>query len=213
MKGYVERWSPLAGVLAVAGIVAAFALTTSTPSTTDSDAKIAAYFAKDAHHSRHQIGFIVSVIGVMFLLWFFSQLRTRIAADEGPNPRLGALLWGAGVASGVLWLCSFALFAGPGFAADDTSKFHLDPNTFRLENDTGYALWVAAIMVGALAVWAASAAAFRSGLFPRWFAWVGVVVGVVQLFAFAFVPVFFYWGWILIAAVLVSRKPRRMQPG
>jgi hypothetical protein len=206
MKGHWERWNPLAGVLAVAGVVVAFALTTSSPSTTDSDAKIASYFGKHAHHSKAQIGFIVAVLGLMLLLWFFSQLRTRIAALEGANPRLAALAFGGGVASAVLWLIAFALFSGPGFAADDTSKFHLDANTYRLLSDTGYALWVSAIMVGALVVWASSAAAFRTGLFPRWFAWLGIAAGIVQLFAFAFIPVFVYWGWIVIAAVLLWRR-------
>jgi len=204
MKLQWGRWSPLAGVLAVAGIVVAFALTTSSPSTTDPDAKIAGYFAKDAHHSRSQIGFLVAVIGVLFLLWFFSQLRARIVAAEGANPRLGALAWGGGVVSAVLWLCAFALFSGPGFAADDTSKFRLDPNTFRLTSDIGYELWVAAIMVGALVVWAASAVALRSGLFPRWFAWLGIIAGIVQLFAIVFFPVFVYWGWIVMAALLLT---------
>jgi hypothetical protein len=209
MKVRWGRWSPLAGIVAVAGIVLAFALTTSSPSTTDSDAKIAAYFGKHAHHSRHQIGFVVGVIGIMFLLWFFLQLRARIAATEA-TPRLAALAWGGGAVSGALWLSSFAFFSGPGYAADDTSKFSLDPNTFRLTSSIGYELWVAAIMVGALVVWAASAAALRSGLFPRWFAWVGVVAGVVQLFAVVFIPVFVYWGWIVLAAILLSvRKAAR----
>lgn len=212
MKGQSERWSPLAGVLAVAGVVVAFVLTTSSPSTTDSDAKIASYFGKHAHHSQAQIGFIVAVLGLMLLIWFFSQLRTRIAALEGASPRLAALAFGGGVASAVLWLSAFALFSGPGYAADDTSKFHLDPNTYRLLSDTAYALWFSAIMVGALVVWASSAAAFRTGLFPRWFAWIGIAAGIVQLFAFAFVPVFVYWGWIVIAAVLLWRRTAVSRP-
>lgn len=203
MKVHWERWSPLAGVLGVIGMVIAFAIASGSPSTTDSDAKIAGYF--HSHHTRQQIALLVFVAGVLFLLVFFSTLRARMVAAEGGAGRLGALAWGSGVASAVLWLCAVVFFTGPAFAADDTSKFHLDPNTFRLTSDMGYEFWISAVIVGALVVWPTSAVALRTGLLPRWFAWLGVLVGIIQLFAIFFVPVFVYWGWIVVAAVLLWR--------
>jgi hypothetical protein len=52
-----------------------------------------------------------------------------------------------------------------------------------------------------------SDAALRTGLLPRWFAWVGVIVGVICLFAIFFIPAFVYWAWILVASLL-SLRPR-----
>ncbi len=74
-------------------------------------------------------------------------------------------------------------------------------------NDVGYEFWVSAVIVGALVVWATSIGALRTGLLPKWFAWLGVLVGIIQLFAVFFVPVFVYWGWILVAAVLLWWRP------
>jgi hypothetical protein len=207
MKIQWERWSPLAGVLAVVGMVVGFGFGSNSPDTNDSDAKISAYF--QAHHTRQEIAFLVFLAGVVFLLLFYSTLRARIADAEGLTARLGPLAWGSGVASAALWVVAVALFTGPAFAVDDTSKFTLDPNTYRLVSDTGYLFWIAAVVVGAIAVWAASAAALRTGLLPRWFAWLGVVVGIAQLFALFFFPVFLYWGWILVTGALLWWRSRR----
>ncbi len=204
-----ERWTPLAGVVAVVGMVIGFGLITSSPSTNDSDAKITSYYTSHSHQVKTLVSFFVFLAGLLLLLVFFSALRARLVAAEAGVGRVGALAYGAGVASMVLWVASIALFDGPGLAANDTDKFHLDPNTFRLMNDTAYALWVAAVIVGALVVWATSAVALRTGLLPRWFGWVGIVVGVIQLFAIVFVPVFVYWGWLLLASALLTLRSLR----
>ena len=66
-------------------------------------------------------------------------------------------------------------------------------------------------LAGVLAVvglFVALPAALRTGLLPRWFGWLGIVVGVIQLFAIVFIPVFVYWAWILLAALLLLWKDR-----
>jgi hypothetical protein len=114
------------------------------------------------------------------------------------------LAFGAGIASAVLLTVAFSIFTAPAFLTNDTTVRSLDPNTFRLTNDLGYEIWVASVVVGAVLVWATSALALRTGILPRWFAWLGVVVGVVLLFALFFIPVFVYWGWIVVAAALFT---------
>ena len=52
-----ERWSPLAGVLAVAGMLASFAITANNPSTNDSDAKITSYYPSHSHQVRGIVSF------------------------------------------------------------------------------------------------------------------------------------------------------------
>src|SRR6266542_3034039 len=202
-----ERWSPLAGVLAVAGMVITFGLIGSTPGANDSDAKITAYYTSHSHQTRNIVGFLVFLAAILLLIVFFSVLRTRLVAAEGGMGRLGALALGSGVASAVLWPGAVILFTGPALTADDTSKFKLDPNTFRLLNDTGYEFWIGAVVAGALVVWATSAVALRTGLLPRWFGWLGILVGIIQLFAIFFFPVFVYWGWIVVAGTLLAWRP------
>jgi magnesium-transporting ATPase (P-type) len=202
-----ERFSPLAGMLAVVGMVVAFGLGSGTPSSDESDGKITSYYASNSHQTRSVVAWLLFTAAILVLLFFFATLRARLVSAERTTAKLSALAFGSGVASAVLWAASVFFFTGPGLAANDTSKFKLDPNTYRLFNDTGYAFWVGAVMVGALVVWATSAVALRTGLLPRWFAWLGVLVGIIQLFAVFFVPAFVYWGWILVASVLLTWRP------
>jgi hypothetical protein len=66
-----------------------------------------------------------------------------------------------------------------------------------------HSVWVGAVIVDALLVWVTSAIALRSGLLPKWFAWLGVLAGILQLFAIFFIPVFIFWGWILIVSMFL----------
>jgi hypothetical protein len=203
-----ERLSPLAGVLAVAGILVGFAINSGSPDTNDSDAKISSYLASHSHQVRNFAGFFLFLAGILFLLVFFWVLRARLAAAEGGPGRLAALAYGCGVASAVLWLAAAIFFTGPSVAANDTSKFH-DPSGYRLMSDIGYQFWVAAVVVGALVVWTTSAAVLRRGLLPRWFGWLGILVGVLLLLAVFFIPAFIYMGWIVVTAVLLTWRAGR----
>jgi hypothetical protein len=210
MSGQWERWSPLAGVLAVAGMVIAFGIGGNSPSSDDADAKITSYWASNSHQARNIATFFVFLAGILLLLLFLSALRTRLVNAEGQPGRASALAYGAGVASAALLFSGASFFVAPAFVAEDTDKFNLDANTFRILNDLGYELWVGGVVVAALVVWATSAVALRTKALPRWFGWLGILVGIILLFAVFFFPVFVYWAWILVAAILLAWRPTTM---
>jgi hypothetical protein len=199
-----ERWSPTLGILAVVTWIVAFGVGGSSPDTDDSDTKITSWYMSHSHQTRQIASFFIFLAGILLFLGFLGALRARLAAAEGEPGRLRELAFGAGVASAVLFTVGLSIFTAPAFLTNDTSVRSLDPNTFRLANDLGYEIWVAAVIFGSVLVWCTSAVAIRTGLFPRWFGWLGVVVGVVLLFALFFIPVFVYWGWILVAAALLT---------
>jgi hypothetical protein len=194
-----SRWNPLAGVVAVACMFAGFAIAGSSPDTQGPDAKITAYFASSSNQTKNIVALLLFAVGIMFLIAFLWVLRERLG-------KTGTLVFGAGVASAVLWFTAVVFFTGPALAADDTSRFHLDPNLYRLVSDMGYAFWVGAVMTGAIVVWGTSAAA--AGTLPRWFSRAGIGVGVILLFAVFFFPAFLYWAWLLVASVLLTRGER-----
>ena len=198
-----ERWGPLTGVLAVVCWIVVMILVFNTPGTDDSDAKITSYYASNSHQTRDLCAFFIFVAGVLFLLGFLAALRSRLAEAEGAPGRITALAFGAGVASAALWIVAVSMFTSQSFALDDTDKFVLDPNTYRIINDMGYSIWIGAVIVSAVLVWATSAIALRSGVLPKWFAWLGVLVGILQLFAIFWIPVFIFWGWVLITSLLL----------
>ena len=190
------RWAPLSGAAAVLCMVVAFAIAGSSPDTGGSDAKIASYYTSHSHQVQNMVGLLVFAVGVLLLIVFFGAMRDQ----------LGTVAFGAGLASAVLFFAAIVFFTGPAFAANDTSRFHMDPSTFRLINDMGYLFWVGAVMSGAVVVFATTAATWVT--LPRWFTRAGIVVGVILLFAVFFLPAFVYWLWIIVASVLLAREPR-----
>jgi hypothetical protein len=203
-----ERWGPAAGVVAVALMVISFVVAGSSPDTGDSDAKIASYLGDHSDQVRNIVGFFIFLAGILFLLVFFAALRSRLVEREAGLGRLGFFAFGAGVASAVFWAASVAVFVSPLVAANDTGKFNRDPDLYRLTQVLGYELWIAAVVVAALVVWATAAVALRTGFLPRWHAWVSALVGIICLFAIFFIPAFVFWGWIVVTAALLV-WPRR----
>jgi len=207
-----ERWGSLAGLLAVAAWIISFAVGGSSPDTSDSDAKITSYYASHSHQVRQAAAFFIFVAGVLLFLGFLAALRTRSADAEGGTGRLTALGFGAGLVGAGLFMVAIAIFQSPAVTANDTGKFTLDPNTFRILNDLGYLIWVGGVIVSALLVWVTSAIALRSGLLPKWFAWLGVLAGVLQLFAIFFIPVFIFWGWIVLVGLFLAFRRGAASP-
>jgi hypothetical protein len=205
-----DRWAPLTGVLSVACSVVGTLMVLNQPQTKESDATIVAYFASHSHRAQGIAGFFVFLAGVLLLLVFLSSLRERLVDREGGSGRLGSLAFGAGIGAATLWVVSMLLANATTFSASE-GHFRVDPNTFRLLGDTAYYGWIAALAVGAVVVWATSAVALRTGVLPGWFAIVGVVAGVSMLFGYFFFPFFAWWIWVVLASVLLVRRPTAMR--
>ena len=206
MKQLLDRWAPLTGPVSVVCSLVGVLLALNQPQDKDSDAKIVAYFANHSHRVHGVIGFFVFLAGLLFLLAFLGALRERLLAAEGQPGRLSALAFGAGIASLPLWAVSMLLANAASFAANESSVFRVDPNTFRILADTAYFAWVAAVVVSAVVVWATSAVALRTSVLPRWYAQLGILVGIVQLFGFFFFPFFVWWLWIVATSILLIRR-------
>ena len=203
--GKLPRWAPLCGPVFVLLMVLGFIISGDSPAPDDSRAKIASYLSDDSKYDKNIVGYFFVLAAMLFLVGFFAALRARLAeADDG---WLSALAFGAGIASVAFLVVAVSLFISPVAAAHDAGSDTLDPGIYRLTQDVGYMIWVASVVVGALVVWATSAVALRTGILPRWFAWAGVVVGVLCLVAVFFIPIFIYWLWILVAGVLLYLRP------
>ena len=206
MRQLWDRFGPLAGLLSVACSLVGVLFVLNQPEEKESDAKIVAYFAQHSHQVRGVVGFFVFFAGLLFLLVFLSALRERLLAGEGQPGKLSALAFGAGIASLPLWGVSILLANAPAFASGESSTFRLDPNVYRLFSTTAYYAWVGALIVSAVVVWATSALALRTGVLPRWYGWLGILAGIVQLFGLYFFPFLVWWLWIAVTAVLLGRR-------
>jgi hypothetical protein len=204
MKHLWDRWGLLSWLLSVACLVVGTMMVLSQPQDKDSDAKIVAYFTDHSHRVKGMVGFFVFLAGILLLLMFLAALRDRLAAAEGRAGGATALVFGAGLVSVSLTATSMLLANGTLLAVTNTSKFQVEPNTFRLFADTAYATWVSGVMVAAFVVWGASAVALRTGLLPAWWGRLGIAIGVAQLFAFLFFPFFAWLIWIVGTSLLLT---------
>jgi hypothetical protein len=203
-----ERWGAALGFLAVGLWIIAFAISSDSPDSHASDAKISAWYASSSHQNRQISAFFVFLAGVLCLIGFLGALRERLANSEDQPPRISQVAFGAGLVSAALLVLGLISFAAPAFTASDTSASDVAPATFRMLNTVGYMSWVAAIIIAAITVWATAAIALRTRMLPNWYGWLGIIVGVIQLFAVVFIPIFVFWAWIVLTAALFTwRRP------
>ena len=204
------RWWPLAGIAFVGLFIGAFAVTDGSPDSQDDDAQIMSYIASKSNQ-RHDIAGFLMVLGACLLfIWFLAMLRERVARADGTGT-WAALAFGSGVAAAVLWIASVALFSSASFTASDTDKFQLDPNTYRVLNDAGYAVWFSGTTLALGVVAGTTVAAFRTGFLPRWLAWLSIPVALSMLVSFFFFPFLIFCGWVLVVAATLMM--RREAPG
>jgi hypothetical protein len=206
-----ERWGLLAGPAFVVVMVVGFVVSGSSPDPDSRTAKIVSYLGSSSQYHKNIAGALLILLAGLLLITFVAAVRSVVHEAEGPSGWLAALALGAGAASTVLLILAILLFTVPAISAHDAAKHGatLEPSIYRFSQDLGYMSWVASTVLGAALVWAVAAAALRTGLLPRWFAWVSIVVGVICLAAVLFFPIMLFYLWILIAGLLLLRHRRR----
>src|SRR5262249_21750359 len=143
------------------------------------DAEISAYFASDAHRTKQILSYFLILGASMSLIWFVSVLRGRIAAAEGGVGVLSSLAYGSGLVTAGLWVVAGGLWAVVADTLQETDRFVLDPNSYRLLGGLAYMTFVAGVTISLVLVASTSISALRTGFLPRWLAWVGIVIAVV----------------------------------
>ena len=206
MNGWA-RWWPVSGLAFVALWVVCGWITDSTPDTGDDDAKIATYFTKNSHQTEGWVGFLVVLAASLLFIWFLAKLRERMLKAEGGTGTLSAMAYGAGIGGVALWLVASGLVAAAAVSADDTTKFVLDPNTYRILNNAAYLIWASGSTIVLITVAATAAIARRSGLLPKWLAWLSFVVAASMLVSIFFIPFLVFLGWVLVVSVTLMVRP------
>jgi hypothetical protein len=200
------RWSPATGILFVALWIIAFAITDGSPDSGSSNAKIVAYYADSGHRARDITGLFLILAAALLFLCFLSSLRSRLARAEGRAGPMTAAAFGAGLVSTALWFVAIVVFTSPSFARADTSKFQLDPDTFRVLNDLGYSIWFGGTTIAAVLVAATALLSRRTGLLPTWLTWLSFAVAATLLVAFLFVPFLIFLAWVLVVSLVLAWK-------
>ena len=172
----IERWAPIGGVLFVALMVVGSFFVSDVPNADASGQEIADYLADSDRHTRNIIGAYIWIVGALAFLWFLTRLRSDLRKAEGGAGVLSNLAFGAGVAFSAVWMVSAAAYASVAFAVEFRDAPVSDPDLVRvLPSLGGLLLLVGGGFAGLLLLVAASAVILRTGVLPRWLAWLAIV--------------------------------------
>jgi hypothetical protein len=197
----LQRWAALGGiayvVLFVVGIILIFG---SSPDSSDSPAKVIAWYSDSGHRDRINFGWLAAGLGVFFFLWFLSALRRTIRRLEGDDGFLTGVTTIGGAVYAALTLAGLAVNAGIRTMSDDTYHHQVFPGLIHAADDVGWLLHASGGAGAAAMVLAASIAAMRARAVPGWAGWLGVVAGILSLGLIAFFPWFVLAIWILVVS-------------
>jgi hypothetical protein len=205
MNRKVEHWAPpIAGILFVVLMVVGSMLVGDVPAPDAPEPEIAGYLTDSATHTLNIVGAYLWVVGALAFLWFLSRLRGDLRRAEGGTGVLSNLTFGAGVAFAAVWMVCAAAHAWVPYAIElrgapvrDTDLAWMLPSLGRL------LLLLGGGFAGVLVLLAASAVILRTGAFPRWLAWLGIVAAIVLLFDVVYQNIFSFWAWVLIASIVM----------
>src|SRR5438132_4578415 len=199
----LARWAALGGILyVVLFIVGTILMFSGEPDSDASPAKVIAYYQDSGHRDRISIGWIVAGLGIFFFLWFLSSLRRTVRRHEGEDGFLTALTTIGGVVYATLAFAAIAVNVGIRTMSDDTYHHTVFPGLIHAADDAGYVLYATGGAGASAMIIAASLAALRAAVVPKWAGWLGVAAGILALDSRFFFPQSAIAVWILIVGSL-----------
>ena len=202
MGARLARWAPLSGIAFVVLWIVAFGLSLAQEPGT-ADAEVVAHYTDPGNQGRAQMASFLMVLAGLLFLWFLTVLRARLARAEGKAGVHTTLAFGAGLVSSALWVMASVFWMGVGYTAQETPEFTVDPDSARLIGEMAYLIWVFGTVVALLLVLATSLLGLETGLVPRWFAWIGLLVAAAMLLTALFVGFFIFLGWLVVLSIVL----------
>jgi hypothetical protein len=203
----------LAGLLFAALFVVAWLLLRQSPSFHSTDEEIAAYYTDPDHRFDSLVAglYVAPLAGIAFI-WFLAALRDRYLRS---SVRENTILSTAHVVAGVIVVTSLFTLAAVELAvvwlADAGSTF--DVGAARSQLALGEAVAdIMALRAAAVFVGVSASRAVRSGLFPRSYGVVSVVMALAMLVAYDAVSwvTLLFPAWVAASSVLILVRRRTL---
>jgi hypothetical protein len=207
-----ERYSALGGaVLFIVLVIASIVIPGSTPMASDSAAKILKYFRD--HKDSIELAAFIGGLAAIPILWWAGSLWARLSRAERGQPRLALIAVLGLVVGGAGQLVSSAILSSVALRLDGVGA-----NGARFFFVLAMAAAAAGSVGLAVLVLATSVLVFRTGVFPRWVGWLGVIDAIAFLVASYAVATtsdtiaaigfasFILWAiWLLAVSVIIFR--------
>jgi hypothetical protein len=211
MISRTERWAPIGGIVFVVLMVSgSFFLVGDVPRAAAPEQEIAAYLADSDNHMRNIIGLYLWTVGALAFLWFLTRLRSDLRGAEGGTGALSNLAFGAEVAFAAVWMVSAAALGSVAYAIALRGAPISNPDLVRvLPPMGGLLLLLGGGFAGLLLLLAASVVILRTGVFPRWLAWLGIVAAIALLFDVIYFNILPFWVWVFIASIVMLMRRQK----
>jgi len=196
-------------VLFVIGVIVMF---DGEPNGDASPAKVIAYYSDSGHRNKIMIGWLIAGLGIFAFLWFLSSLRRAVRRWEGEDGFLTALTTIGGAIYATLAFAAIALNVGIRTMSDDTYHHTVFPGLIHAADDASYVMHATGGAGASAMIIAASLAALRAAVVPKWAGWLGVAAGILALFSIIFFPQAAIGLWILIVSGLLFARGARDAP-
>jgi hypothetical protein len=202
-----QRWTALSGIVFVALMLGGAAFVTDVPEADASAREISGYLADSGNHTRNIVGAYIWVLGGLAFLGFLAGLRSVLRRAEGDPGTLSSLVFGAGVVFTAVWSASAATLAAVAYAVEFSDAPVNNPDIVRVLPQLGsLLLLLGGGFAGILLVAATSVLVFRTGVLPRWLAWLGIPVAIALVFPVTYMNILPFVGWVLVASVALFRR-------
>jgi len=206
----LARWASLGGILyVVLFIVGVIVMFSGEPNGDASPAKVIAYYSKSSHRDKISIGWIIAGLGVFFFLWFLSSLRRAVRRWEGEDGFLTALTTIGGAIYATLAFAALAVNTGIRTMSDDTYHHTVFPGLIHAADDASYVMHATGGAGASAMIIAASLAAMRAAVVPKWAGWLGFAAGILALGSIVFFPQAAIAIWILVVSGLLFARGAR----
>lgn len=216
MAGRLRAWSSLGGVaftvLAVIGAVFLY-----DGPQDSSPAKMAAWYSSSGNRTHINIGWVLTGLAFLCLIWFVAGVRERVAVAEQSGVPGASFLSTLVLIGGTVFIaagvCQIGIAAGIKTMSDDTYHHQVYSGLIHAAGDASYIILAGSGVAMASMIFALALAIFAFGLLPRWVGWFGVVAGVAAIFSLFFFTMLVWLLWIAVASVMLflrSRSPVRV---
>ncbi len=211
-----ERWLGASGALyALLIFVGDDMLAGEAPGLDATKTDVVRYVAQQQDGFQPWLGHVIALIGVGFLLLFFSRLHVLLR-DGTSSSTLPVFVLAAGVTAVAVHVASYATFGA--ILLGENQGF--DPDASRLAIYIGSALFVLVWLPLALALLAAAVVILRSRVLPRWFGYATAVQAAIFLAGLVtiqssyagYVAYPLFWIWLVAASIVLVRHRVAVEP-
>jgi hypothetical protein len=202
----LRAWSSLGGIaFTVLAVVGAIFLYDGPQGS--SPAKMAAWYGSSAHRTHINIGWVLTGLALLCLIWFVAGVRERVAmAEHADTPGasfLSTLVTVGGTVFVAAGVCQIGIAGGIKTMSDDTYHHQVYSGVIHAAGDASYVILAGSGIAMASMIFALALAIFAFGLLPRWVGWFGVVAGIAAIFSLFFFTMLVWLLWIAVASVML----------